>query len=236
MQRRKKKPSVTILIPAYNEEKNIKRMIVDCLKIKNYVVSVLVVIDSKTTDTTNIVAKKAGALVVYGKGLGKGSTVRSAIPHIKNEYVVQIDADYQFIPSDIPKLIDPLIKGYDVALGTRYQKGAHVEKDSVSLLKLVGSHFLSFAASVAARRRVTDVMAGFKAFKTTVLKDLDPRTKHFGYEAELVIRAAKKQYTIINIPITYKRRINGSSSVSSIRHGILVLRTIFTTALEKSSN
>jgi glycosyltransferase involved in cell wall biosynthesis len=227
-----KKPTVTVLIPALNEEKTIERMIVDCLKMDKYDVTALVVIDSKTVDRTDIVAKKAGAKVVYGKGLGKGSTVRSSIPYIKGEYIVQIDADYQFIPKDLPKMIEPLLKGYDVTLGTRYQKGAHVENGSVSALKLFGSYFLSLVTSIAAGQRITDVMAGYKGFKTKVLIDLNPKTNHFGYEAELVVRAAKKRYKIVNVPITYKKRIVGNSSVSSIKHGFLVLQTIIKTALE----
>jgi glycosyltransferase involved in cell wall biosynthesis len=224
-----KKPTLTILVPALNEEKTITKIIVDCLKLKQYDVTVLVAVDSKTTDNTDKVAKKAGAKVIYAKGLGKGSNVKSSLPYIKGDYFVQIDADYQFIPKDIPKLIEPLIKGYDVTLGTRYQKGSKVEKGSVSPLKLFGSYFLSFVTSLAARQRITDVMAGFKGFKTSVLKDLDPQTPHFGYEAELVVRAAKRRYKIVNVPITYKKRIVGSSSVSSIKHGLLVLGTIIKT-------
>lgn len=232
MQNPIKKPTLTILIPALNEEKTIERIIVDCLKVKQYEVVVLVVIDSKTTDNTDIVARRAGAKVVYGKGLGKGSTVKSSIPHIKSEYVVQIDADYQFVPKDLPKMINPLVRGYDVTLGTRYQKGAYVEKGSVTVIKLFGSFFLSLVTSLAARQRVTDVMAGYKGFKTKILKDLNFQTKHFGYEAELVIRAAKRGYKILNVPVAYKKRVAGNSSVSSIKHGFLVLGTILKTAFE----
>lgn len=232
MKRKSKKPSVTVLIPSYNEEKNIKRIVVDCLKIKQFVIDVLVVVDSKTTDRTSIIAKKAGARVLVEMGDGKGSLVKKSLKYLKSDYTVQIDADYQFIPQEIPKFVNLLIENYDVALGTRYSKGVHVEKGSVSLLKRLGSYFLSFAASIAARKRVTDVMAGFKAFKTEVLKDLHPETEHFGYEAELVIRAAKKGYKIINVPITYKKRNFGRSSVASVKHGFLVLVTIIKTGIK----
>ncbi len=231
MRNKPTKPHVTVLIPSLNESKNIKRIILDCLKIKKYRLDVLVVIDSKTSDDTDDVAKKAGASVVYGKGAGKGSTFKSSIPHIKGDYVVQIDADYQFMPYDIPKIIDPLLVGYDVSLGTRYEKESSIEKGSVSITKLIGSFFLSMTTSIASFQRVTDVMAGFKAFKTSVLRELDPQTNHFGYEAELVIKAAKKGYKIINVPISYKKRTNGKSSVSSIKHGFLVLGTIIKTAI-----
>lgn len=227
----KKKAAVTVLIPALNEGKLIGKIVKDCFGVKDYIIDVLVVVDCKTNDNTEQEAKQNGAKVIWGKEPGKGSSVKCSLKHIKGDYVVQIDSDYQFVPQDIPKMIEPLLSGYDVTLGTRYQKGANVEKGSVTLFKLIGSYMLSFAASLCARKRVTDVMAGFKGFKTSVLKDLNPQVSHFGYEAELVIRASQKKYKIKNIPITYRKRASGRSSVNSIKHGFLVLGTIIKTTL-----
>lgn len=229
-----KKPTVTVLIPALNEENIIGKLIKDCLNLHQYKIDVLVVIDSKSVDNTRQEAKKAGAKVIYsGQGKGKGAAVRFSMPYIKGEYVVQIDADYQFMPYEIPLLVEPLLKGFDITLGTRYQKNANVEQGSVSAIKLLGSHALSLAASIAAGQKITDVMAGFKGFKTSILKKLDPKVSHFGYEAELAVKAAKKRYKILNVPITYKKRPFGSSSVSSIKHGLLVLQTIVETGLRQ---
>lgn len=227
----KKKATLTVLIPALNEEKLIGKIVKDCFKIKDYVVDVLVVIDCKTNDNTEQEAKKNGARVIWGKKPGKGSSVKYSLGYLKGNYTIQIDSDYQFIPQDIPKMIEPLIREYDITLGTRYQKGSSVEKGSVTLFKLIGSYLLSLITSLCARKRITDVMAGFKGFKTSVLKDLDPQVSHFGYEAELVIRASQKKYRIKNIPITYRKRASGRSSVNSIKHGFLVLGTIIKTTL-----
>lgn len=227
-----KKPFVTILIPAYNEENNIQRIVKDSLKLSSIKPDVLVIVDSKTTDNTAANAKNAGARVLKMKNSkGKGTNIAEAIPHVKGDYAVQIDADYQFLPSDIYRLIIPLQEEFDITLGTRYEKGAHVEKGSVSMLKLAGSYLLSGATSIVIGQRITDVMAGFKAFKTPVLKKLRPTTDHFGYEAELVIKGVKRGYKIKNIPINYKKRVVGSSNVKSIQHGLLVLQTIIKTGL-----
>lgn len=232
--KRNRKSSVSVLIPAYNEERNIKRIVEDCFKIKEYKIKVLVVIDNKTIDKTEVLAKKTEAKTIrLGKGLGKGEIFRLAIPYLKSDFVVQIDADYQFLPNEIPKLVKPLISGFDVALGTRYQKGSNIEKGSVTVLKLFGSYFLSFVTSVFAKQRITDVMAGFKGFKYVVLEDLNPQTDHFGYEAELVIKAAQRKYKIVNIPISYKKRVLGTSNVHLIKHGLLVFETILKIGLKK---
>lgn len=229
----KKTPKVTVLIPAVNEEKTIGKIVKDCLKIKQYKITVLLIIDSKTIDNTRENAKKAGAKVIHiGKGLGKGTAIKRSIPYIRDKFVVQIDADYQFQPHEIPKLINPLMNGFDVTLGTRYQKDAIVEKNSVSTINLLGSYFLSAVTSFFAMQRITDVMAGFKGFKTECLRKIKPTTNHFGYEAELVIKASQKRYKIINIPITYKKRGSGLSNVNSLKHGFLVLGTILKTGLK----
>ncbi len=229
----KQKPTLTIIIPSVNEGKILTKVIDACKKIKEYKQEILIVIMNKSTKATKDEAKKSGEKIINtGNRLGKGTAIKLAIPHIKTDYVVQIDADYQFLPEEIPQLITPLLNGYDVALGTRYQKGSRVEPDSVSYFRLFGSYALSLITSIFARKRVTDVMAGFKAFKTPVLKKLNPQVSHFGYEAELVVRAAKKGYKITNVPISYKKRDVGTSSVSSLKHGFLVLQTIIKTAFE----
>lgn len=230
----KNKPFVTVIVPAYNEEKNIKKIIQNIKKLKNFKLQILVAIDSKTTDETEKIARKENVEILSTKQTrGKGDVIRQAIKLIKGDYAIQIDADSQFLPIDIPKMIKPLLIGYDVTLGTRYQKGAKVEKNSVTLVKRVGSYLLSFTTSIFAGLLITDVMAGFKAFKTPVLKNIIPKTSHFGYEAELVIRAAQKGYKIINVPIQYKKREIGQSTVNSIKHGLLVLGTILKTGSSK---
>lgn len=229
----KRQPYVSVIVPAYNEEKNIEKILASLKKIKDFKLQIIVAVDSKTTDNTAKIAKKFPAEIIFTKNTsGKGDVIAQAIKSVKGDYTLQIDADSQFLPNDIPKLISPLFEGYDVTLGTRYQKGAKVQKESVTFIKRLGSYFLSFMTSLFAGVWVTDVMAGFKAFKTPVLKKIKPTTSHFGYEAELVIRAAQKNYKIKNVPITYKKRVVGQSTVNSIKHGLLVLGTIVKVGLE----
>lgn len=225
--RRKEKPLVSVMIAALNEEKNIARTLRETFKIKKYPIEVLVVLDDKTTDKTAQVSRELGAKVIQtGKWLGKGAALRIALPRARGGVIVQMDADYQFMPYDIPKLVDPLLDGYDVALGSRYEKGGNPEKGSVTKLRRVGIHFLSFVTSIFCRQRITDMPAGFKAFRTPVLKDINMETNHYGYEAEVIIKAAKKGYKIVCIPITYKKRVKGDSKLIPIKDGFHFLKTI----------
>lgn len=223
----KRKEKVLVLMPALNEGKTIIRTINDCLKLKEYDVKVLVIVDSKINKETLEAAKTTKAKVVnIGKGMGKGYAIKKSIPYCGNGIIVQLDADYQFLPSDLPKMIEPLLHGFDVTLGTRYERGSHMDKNSVSLFRLFGSYGLSAVTSIFAKQRVTDVMAGYKGFNKGVLKKLNPKVDHFGYEAELVLKAAYYKYKLLNVPISYKKRETGRTNVSSIKHGLLVLKTI----------
>jgi len=234
MNNKKRKILVSVMIAALNEEKNIQRTIKETLKIRKYYnLEVLVVLDSKTTDRTAEVAKKAGAKVIHtGKWLGKGAALRLALPHAKGDIIVQMDADYQFMPYDIPKLVDPLLKGFDVALGSRYEKGADVEEGSVTKLRRTGIFLLSLLTSVFCGQSITDMPAGFKAFKKEVLKDINMQVDHYGYEAEVIIKAAQKKYKIICVPISYKKRVVGNSKLIPFKDGYLFLKTILNIGLQ----
>lgn len=231
---KKKKELITVMIAALNEEKNIGRTIRETLKIKKYHnLEILVVLDSKTTDKTAQVARKAGAKVIQtGTWLGKGAALRLAHPHAKGDIIVQMDADYQFMPFDIPKLVKPLFNGYDVSLGSRYEKGGKPEKGSVTKLRRSGIFMLSMLTSVFCGQMITDMPAGFKAFKKDVLKDINMQVNHYGYEAEVIIKAAQKKYKIICVPISYKTRVIGNSKLMPFKDGYLFLKTILRIGLE----
>lgn len=230
----KKKHFISVMIAALNEERNIQRTIKETLRIKkNYDLEILVVLDSKTTDRTAQVSKKLGAKVIHtGQWLGKGAALRLALPYAKGDIIVQMDADYQFMPYDIPRLVKPLLNDYDVALGSRYEKGGKVEKKSVTKLRYTGIFLLSFLTSFFCRQRITDMPAGFKAFKTVVLKDINMQVNNYGYEAEVIIKAAQKGYKITNVPISYKKRVIGNSKLTPFKDGYLFLKTILRVGFE----
>lgn len=232
MKQKTTKPKVTVLIAALNEEKNIKKTLQECLQISQYNLEIFVVLDSKTTDNTEKVAKQTGAKVIHtGKWKGKGAALRKANDYITGDYVVQIDADYQFLPRDIPRLIEPLRNGFDVTLGSRYRPGAKVDIGAVTKFRRGGILFLSFVTSLFSKQWITDVLAGFKAFRVPVLKDINMQIDHYGYEAEVVIKAAQKGYKILDIPVHYKKRVTGKSNVIPLKHGFMFLETIIKVGL-----
>ena len=222
---------ISVIIPAYNEEKSISSVIKDVLQLaKKYPLEIIVVNDG-SKDKTSAVAKKAGVHKVFTheKNKGKGAAFQTGLKNAKGNYIIQIDADGQLAASDIPKLIEPLKKGYDVVLGIRYDLKSPFKSD-VSVLNTIGNLLLSFSAAVLIQRNIVDIMTGFKAFRREVALDINPTVNHFGYEAELVVKAAQKNYKIKNVLITVKKREVGVSNVKIVKHGVLVLKTIVKSA------
>jgi glycosyltransferase involved in cell wall biosynthesis len=221
---------ISIIIPAYNEERNITSVIQSVQGLEGYEAEIIVV-DDGSQDRTAEVAKEAGVIVIsYQPNQGKGAAFRKGIAAITSEYVIQIDADHQFQPSDIPKLIKALKDGADIVLGSRF-KGGEIERGSVTRVNRFGNWLMSFATSLASGIKVYDIMAGFKGFKAEALKALNLQTNHFGYEAEIVVRAGKLGFKVAEVPITYKHRSDGRSNVKTIKDGTRVLLTILRTKL-----
>lgn len=223
--------TLSIIVPAYNEEKNLPRLIDDIWKVskdhlKEYNME-LIVVDDGSRDNTIKVAQSLGAWVIGdGKNQGKGAAFRKGIAACKGDYIVQIDADHQFQPYDIPRLVEALEKGADTVLGSRFIKDGVIESGAVSKVNRFGNWLMSLATSLASGVRVYDIMAGFKAFKRDALLAMDLETDHFGYEAETVVKSSAMNFMVSEVPITYTHRLDGKSNVKKIKDGLLVLQTI----------
>jgi len=221
---------VSIIVPAYNEEKNLPVVVDSLRKLSGYDFEIIIV-DDGSKDKTAEVAKNLGTKVIsYSPNRGKGAAFREGIPHATGKYVIQIDADHQFQPADIPVLLKSLEAGSDIVLGSRF-KGGTVEKGSVSKTNSFGNWVMSFAVSVFSGQRVYDIMAGFKGFRREVLRALNLKTDHFGYEAEIVVTGKSRGYKIDEVPIKYTRRVDGVSNVKKFKDGSLVLCTIVKTKI-----
>lgn len=214
-------PKVSIVLPTYNEEKSIARMIKDVSKLKSKFSLEIIVSDGGSKDKTVFLAKKAGAKVIsFLTKRGKGIDFWEAGLKARGKYIVQIDADYQFQPSEIPLLIDALDKGADIAIGKRIDHG------DAPFIRTLGNFLLTMATSLVVGRIISDSLAGFKAIRRSKFKKLNLTEKHFGYEAETVIKSMRLKYKLVEVPVSYARRNTGISQVSPLRDGLLILGSI----------
>ncbi len=218
---------VTVMVQCYNEENNIANTIG---RISNAMPKAeILIVDDGSTDTTADTVKNLKKkyhnlrLVSYYPNRGKGYATQVGINEAKGDIQVQIDADCQFSPEEIPKLIKPIQKcRADITFASRFISGSNIEKGAITSVRMLANFVVSGFTSILCGRRVTDVNAGFKAWKSDAIRKLGVECNHFGYEPEIAILAAKKGFMIEEVPTKFLPRKEGQSKVKLIRDGIII--------------
>ncbi|MBN2119525.1 MAG: glycosyltransferase family 2 protein [Candidatus Omnitrophica bacterium] len=216
---------ISILIAAYNEEGNIGRAIESIRKVLPS--AEIIVVDDGSLDRTLYKARQYENELVKVFSLphrGKGSAIRKAIDEASGRIMVQIDADLQFYPSQIPELIKPILDDKaSIVFASRYLKMSKIEKGSVSKIKYMASFLMARIISLVIRQSCTDIFAGFKAFRSEAIRDIDIREKDFAYEAEIAVKAKRRAYSFMEMPCAYRRRLSGASKIQVFYHTVVIL-------------
>ena len=198
---------VIVTVPAYNEEKTIGNIIRDIIKVMdktkdNY--KILVVNDG-SEDKTALIAKKAGAIVYsHPQNYGLAETFRTELNkcmEIGADIIVHIDADGQYSPHEIPRLINEVKMGNDLVLGSRFK--GKIER--MSLLKRMGNIAFSWVVSNIVNKKITDSQTGFRCFTKEIVKKIKITSNHT-YTQEQVIRAIKQKFRVKEVPVYFAKR------------------------------
>lgn len=223
----KSKKLVSIILTSYNEEKNIGRTIQDCKVLKKFFPVEIIVVDAASKDKTVEIAKRlrVDRILRFPFKRGKGADFWAGGLLATGDYIIQIDTDHQFQPNEIPLFVEALDKGVDVVIGTRFE-GGKIEKGSVTFRNRFGNWVMSAATSFVCGKRISDVMAGFKGFTKNAFLALDLKERHFEYEAETVTKACRMEMNLVQLPITYTKRVGGASGIRAIRDGLNVLKAV----------
>ena len=209
------------IIPAYNEEVALGSIILRTLQ---YVDEVIIVNDG-SDDKTVDVAKLAGAEIInHATNLGKGEALKSGFSAIGDaDVVVTIDADGQHNPDEIPSLIKPIIEdGADLVNGSRYMNGP---EENTPAYRRVGQQVLDNATNISAGIKVTDSRSGFRAFSPAACKCFRFYDTGFGIESEMLVDVAEAGLKIVEVPITVRYDVDGSTK-NPVTHGVGVLLKI----------
>jgi glycosyltransferase involved in cell wall biosynthesis len=195
---------VSFLIPAYNEAATIVEVLdrVDALPFEK---QVIVVDDGSTDGTADLVAARDGVLLLRQPNRGKGSALRSAIGHIDGDIAVIQDADMEYDPAEVPKLIEPIERGAaDVVYGSRL-KGGEPQR-AYMFWHLLGNRFLSLLTGILYNTTLSDMETGYKAFRSEVLGSLDLRQDDFAIEPEITAKVCLRKLRVYELPISYYGR------------------------------
>ena len=215
-------PSVSVVIPAKNEARNLEHVF---STIPEWVQEI-VLVDGHSVDDTVAVARKLNPAVhvVYQQGHGKGDALQAGFAAAKGEIIVMMDADGSTDGKEIPRFVAALTTGADFAKGSRFTSGGG--SDDITFSRHLGNKILSSLVNAFFGTRYTDLCYGYNAFWAKDLDKLD--LDHDGFEIETVmnVRAAKAGLTIQEIPSYEHLRIHGLSNLKVVRDGIRIAKFI----------
>lgn len=208
---------LVVIIPAYNEEETIRDVVKSIPKLNDRISKTeIIVVDDGSTDKTVSRAKSMGALVVShngNKGVGKAFTtgIEAALKR-GADVIVNMDADGQFNPADIPKLIEPILnKKADFVTATRFRGNKLI--GDMPFIKYVGNRIFTKLTSFLVKQKFTDTQCGFRAYSREAALRLNLYGK-FTYTQEVFLDLANKGMRIVEVPLFIKaQRSNGKSKV-----------------------
>jgi glycosyltransferase involved in cell wall biosynthesis len=216
------RPRVSVVIPAMNEAKNLPYV----LSQLPLAVDEVVLVDGHSTDDTVDVARalRPDLLVIAQQGKGKGNALAVGFALASGDIIVMLDADGSADPQEIPRFLDAIYRGADVAKGTRFALGGG-SKD-ITRLRRAGNGVLTAMVNLLFGTRYSDLCYGYNALRADCLPSLGVDCNGFEVETLINIRIAKSGLRVVEVPsFEYPRRF-GVSNLNAVRDGWRVLKTI----------
>ena len=214
-----------VLIPCYNEELTIEKVIKDFKK--ELPEAEIYVYDNNSKDKTAQIAKENGAIVRCEYRPGKGNVVRSMFRDIDADIYVMADGDDTYPAEEVHKLIEPVVKGEaDMVIGDRLTNGTY-QKENKRHFHEFGNNLVKKAINVAFKTNLKDIMTGYRVFNKIFVKNMPVLSPKFEIETEMSLHALDKKFIIKEIPIVYRDRPEGSESkLNTVSDGMKVIKRI----------
>jgi glycosyltransferase involved in cell wall biosynthesis len=216
---------IAVLIPCYNEELTIKKVIKDFQK--ELPQAVIYVYDNNSTDNTSLIAKECGAVVKKEYRQGKGNVIRSMFRDVDADIYVMIDGDDTYPAEFVHKLIEPIESGEaDIVIGDRLSNGRY-EQENKRPLHNFGNNLVKNLINKMFKTDLKDIMSGYRVFNKMFVKNMPILSGGFEVETEMTLHTLDKKFLIKEIPIEYRDRPEGSySKLDTYSDGFLILKTI----------
>lgn len=217
---------IAVLLPAYNEEVTITKVVEDFKRVLPQ--ADIYVYDNNSKDKTNQLAQEAGAIVRFEPRQGKGNVVRSMFREIDADYYIMVDADDTYPAAEVEKLLEPLRAGLaDMTIGDRLSNGSY-GKENKRGFHGFGNQLVKTLVNRIYKGHYQDIMTGYRGFNRLFVKTFPVLSPGFEIETELSIHALDKRFKLVEVPITYQDRPEGSESkLSTFSDGFKVLTMIF---------
>lgn len=215
---------IAVLIPCYNESKTIEKVVKD---FKNALPDAdIYVYDNNSTDGTDEIARKAGAIVKYEYRQGKGNVIRTMFKEIDADCYLMIDGDDTYPAESAREMCDYILEGKaDMVIGDRLSS-TYFEENKRHFHNF-GNSLVRFLINFIFKNNVKDIMTGYRAFSYDFVKGFPILSKGFEIETEMTIHAVDKNFKLVEVPVKYRDRPEGSvSKLNTYSDGLKVLKTI----------
>ena len=217
-----------ILIPCYNEAKTIEKVVKDFKRIMPH--AEIYVYDNNSTDGTDDIARKAGAIVRYEYKQGKGNVIRTMFREIKADCYILVDGDDTY-PAESSLEFEKLIHEGKADMVSGDRLSTTYFNENSRLFHNTGNKIVRNSINLFFNSNLKDIMTGMRGFNYNFVKSFPASSKEFEIETEMSVFALINNFKIIEIPIKYRNRIEGSESkLNTYRDGFKVILMIFTLA------
>lgn len=215
---------IAVLIPCYNESKTIEKVVTDYKKALPE--AVIYVYDNNSSDGTDEIARKAGAVVRYEYMQGKGNVIRRMFREIDAECYIMVDGDDTYPAEFAPQMVECVLeRKVDMVVGDRLSSTYFTENKRP--FHNFGNSLVRASINRLFRSNIKDIMTGYRAFSYNFVKTFPVLSKGFEIETEMSIHAVDKNMFVENVIIEYRDRPEGSESkLSTYSDGFKVLKTI----------
>jgi glycosyltransferase involved in cell wall biosynthesis len=219
---------LSVIIPVYNEEKTILKVIDQVKKADTKgIKKELVIVDDFSKDKTREILSKLKArdikVFFHKKNHGKGAAIRTALQHATGDIIIIQDADLEYNPAEYGKLLQPILDGKTkVVYGSRLEA---IQRDLQNMYKLhyFGNKFLTIMTNILYGTTITDMETCYKVFRREVLDGIRLRAMRFDFEPEITAKLLKKGYNIVEVPIDFVGRTFKEGKKITWRDGIKAL-------------
>lgn len=217
---------IAVMIPCYNEELTIRKVVEDFKK--ELPDAYIYVYNNNSKDNTEKIAKDAGAIVIREYKQGKGNVVRSMFRDIDADMYVMVDGDDTYPAEEVHKLIEVVESGMaDMAIGDRLSNGTYIKENKRNFHNF-GNVLVKNTINFIFKSKLNDIMTGYRVFNREFVKNMPVLSPGFEIETEMTFHALDRNYSIVEVPITYRDRPVGSvSKLNTFSDGFKVLLTIF---------
>jgi dolichol-phosphate mannosyltransferase len=224
--------TLSVIIPCYNEVATLERCVASVMSIAtdNLILEIIIVDDCSTDDSlaiANAIAVRHPMVQVlqHKKNMGKGAAIRSGISQASGDFVAIQDADLEYDPNDLLRLVEPLATGKaDVVMGSRFlSPGAH---RVLYFWHSVGNKFLTLLSNMLTDLNLTDMECCYKVFRRDVLRDIVIEENRFGFEPEVVAKMSNKRLRIYEMSVSYDGRTYAEGKKITWKDGLRALYCI----------